>query len=205
MISGATPRTLARTESDRSRCRSEFRSAGRLALGFRADGEDAALSGRRRRARARRLWRVRRRFEFDDRVEHVDADFFHRRPRPTRRRPRRPTAPRPQSGAVELYFTRGEQFAPVERDEIPAGDNGARLAAEALFAGPSAAEAKGAKGARTTIPEGTELEDFEVNDGVATVTASAEFLDGIPAAAAATATTPTSRRSTRGSASSRTR
>ncbi len=78
-----------------------------------------------------------------------------------------------------LYFTAGEQFRKVER-EIPEGDGRLDAVTEALLAGPPD-EGK----VETQIPADVAVEGVGVaEDGTATVEVSAEFLDGIPAAAA---------------------
>jgi lipoprotein-anchoring transpeptidase ErfK/SrfK len=81
---------------------------------------------------------------------------------------------------VKLYFTAGEQFETVERDQ--ARVSGPEPAVEELLQGPTPAEENGEVAAETQIPEGTELEGVEVaDDGTAVVKVTPEFLDGIPA------------------------
>lgn len=78
-----------------------------------------------------------------------------------------------------LYFTAGEQFRKLER-QIPEGDRQLDAATEALLAGPPD-DGK----VETQIPPDVAVEGVDVaEDGTATVEVSAEFLDGIPAAAA---------------------
>jgi lipoprotein-anchoring transpeptidase ErfK/SrfK len=109
-------------------------------------------------------------------------------PEPTTTTEAEPTtteAPVPPDGEQEgggvgtpLYFTRGEQFRKV-KSVLPPGSDPVEVAAEALIDGPQ----KGVE-AETQIPAGVRLKDVSVDDGTATVEVSAEFLDGIPAAAA---------------------
>jgi lipoprotein-anchoring transpeptidase ErfK/SrfK len=79
---------------------------------------------------------------------------------------------------AQLYFTRGEQFRKLDYG-VPAGGAGVAAAAAALFDGPA-----GDEPAETQIPGDAELEGVSVKGDTATVEVSAEFLDGIPAAAA---------------------
>lgn len=86
----------------------------------------------------------------------------------------------PPSGAVQLYFTAGEQFEKVDRR---IADSGNRLEAttEALIDGPTAADATKGVEPQTAIPAGTALEAVELGgDGTATVSVSADFMEGIP-------------------------
>lgn len=87
-------------------------------------------------------------------------------------------AEKPDGDETELYFTEGEQFRKLER-ELPAGDRQLDAATEALLAGPPD-EGK----VETQIPADVTVEGVSLaDDGTATVDLSAEFLDGIPAAA----------------------
>lgn len=82
--------------------------------------------------------------------------------------------------AVELYFTAGEQFHPVER-ELPDSGPTIEQAAEALVAGPTEREQRKQVEAQTQIPDGVEVRDVTVSeDGTATVAVSREFLTGVP-------------------------
>lgn len=74
-----------------------------------------------------------------------------------------------------VFFSRGGRVATAGRSVEPPAV--ARGAVEALLAGPDDFEA--AVGLVDTIPEGTELRDLAVADGVATVDLSGAFLDQI--------------------------
>jgi len=77
---------------------------------------------------------------------------------------------------VQLYFTGGEQFHPVQRDVVSTGS--VEAAASKLIEGPTPDEAE--EGARTQIPAGTQLERLDVEGGVAVVGVSEDFLEGVP-------------------------
>ncbi len=86
----------------------------------------------------------------------------------------------PDDGAVELYFTSGEQFDRV-KTELPEGGSEVEQAARALVAGPGKRDAE----AQTQIPDGVAVEDVSVSDdGTALVEVSPNFLKGVPAQAA---------------------
>lgn len=100
---------------------------------------------------------------------------------------------------VKLFFTSGEQFAPVERElpdggaetpeageEAPAGAPVPELepAIRALVEGPTGAERRGAVEAQTQIPEGTGVKRVSLDGDEAVVELSGEFLDGVPGAPA---------------------
>ncbi len=76
---------------------------------------------------------------------------------------------------VEIYFTAGEQFLPVER-ELP--DSGRRLPAalNQLLAGPTDAERK--RGLGTAIPSGTKVlsESFDASTGIASIRFNSRFI-----------------------------
>lgn len=91
----------------------------------------------------------------------------------------------PNPAATELYFTSGEQFRAVERN-LPRDGSELRSAAEAVIAGPTAAERSAKVEAQTAIPSETEVEDVTLGaDGVAVVDVSPEFTAGIPASPSA--------------------
>jgi lipoprotein-anchoring transpeptidase ErfK/SrfK len=83
---------------------------------------------------------------------------------------------------VKLYFTSGEQFNPVERDVSPEPSN-IKPTVKALLDGPTPQDAKAEKtDPATTIPEGTRLEEVDVDrKGTAVVKVSDEFMKGVPA------------------------
>jgi peptidoglycan hydrolase-like protein with peptidoglycan-binding domain len=89
--------------------------------------------------------------------------------------------PTTSAHSAQLYFTVGEQFQKVDR-KIAAGGDELQATTEALIEGPIAADAqKGAK-PQTAIPQKTTLDDVSLADnGTATVSVSADFMDGIPA------------------------
>ena len=105
--------------------------------------------------------------------------------------------------SVDLYFTSGEQFHKVTR-ELAAEGSEVEMATEALLAGPTEAERTAKVPAQTTIPDGVELVDASLDDGVAHVGLSERFLAGVPGIPA-TGPASSRRRSTRGSVSSPTR
>jgi lipoprotein-anchoring transpeptidase ErfK/SrfK len=82
--------------------------------------------------------------------------------------------------SVDLYFTSGEQFHKVTR-ELPAEGSQVETATEALLAGPTEAERTAKVPAQTTIPDGVELVDASLDDGLARVGLSERFLAGVPA------------------------
>lgn len=84
-------------------------------------------------------------------------------------------ATEPAQAALGVYLVRDEQVSPVRR-HVPHTAGVARAALEQLLAGPSAAEADAGYG--TLVPDGTELLDVAVADGVATVDLSQEFTSG---------------------------
>ena len=144
-------------------------------------------------ARARRLWAGGSLVAILALAGCGGGDGRDARPPPPRPRPRQSTTtqsaepPSEQHGRwaeaserePQLYFTAGEQFRKVE----PSSRRAARqldAATEALVAGPP----DGGE-AETQIPGGRRGRGVDVaEDGTATVEVSAEFLDGIPAAAA---------------------
>jgi hypothetical protein len=75
--------------------------------------------------------------------------------------------------AVDVFFTRGEQLAPVQRDRT-----GAPLtsALNALLAGPTPAEVRA--GVRTNVPTGTRLRGVAVRDRIAYVDLTRQFESG---------------------------
>ena len=81
--------------------------------------------------------------------------------------------------SVDLYFTSGEQFHKVTR-ELAAEGSEVEMATEALLAGPTEAERTAKVPAQTTIPDGVELLDASLDDGVAHVGLSERFLAGVP-------------------------
>jgi germination protein M len=84
--------------------------------------------------------------------------------------------PEPEQPAeLTIYLVRGESLGVAVR-EVPETEGVARAALEELLAGPSAREAEAGLG--TEIPEGTELNDVFIDDGVATVDLSPEFESG---------------------------
>ena len=113
-----------------------------------------------------------------------------REPEPRRSRPPRRRPSLSETVALEVWFARdagtltGEGGTEIElgpllfstprtAESTPAV---ARAALEALLAGPSDVEA--AAGVSTAIPEGTQLLDVSIEDGVATVDLSSEFESG---------------------------
>jgi lipoprotein-anchoring transpeptidase ErfK/SrfK len=78
------------------------------------------------------------------------------------------TPPRPTASttAVEVFFVKGEQFAPRARTSAVARSPAA-FAVEALLAGPTSAERRA--GVETTIPAGTRLVSLSVRGDTATV------------------------------------
>jgi len=80
-----------------------------------------------------------------------------------------------QTTEFTIYLVRGETLGVAVR-EVPETEGVARAAMEELLAGPSAPEAEAGLG--TEIPEGTELNDVSIDDGVATVDLSPEFESG---------------------------
>jgi hypothetical protein len=85
-----------------------------------------------------------------------------------------PTSEPAEQVEVRAFFLRDEVVGPVARSaETPAV---ARGAMQALLAGPTGQEAD--LGFSTTIPQGTELLDVAVADGIATVDLSEEFGGG---------------------------
>lgn len=87
---------------------------------------------------------------------------------------------------VKLFFTAGEQFRPVEHEVDGTGSTPLQ-ATQALLEGPKKIKPAAAAEdeVETLIPEGTRVENLEVDDsGEATVDLSREFLDDIPAKAA---------------------
>lgn len=99
------------------------------------------------------------------------------------------TAPGPDAetaatdGEVQVFFTTGEQFAPVDRT-LPGPGGSPEPAVRALLRGPTAAEAKGADEAQSAIPAGTGLQSLEVTpSGTAVVRLDPKFTAGVPLAA----------------------
>ncbi len=85
------------------------------------------------------------------------------------------TEPVPKTMALSVYFLRGEKIG-VARRFVPETQAVGRAALEELLAGPTPEEA--AAGLSTGIPEGTELLDLSIADGVATVDLSGAYDDG---------------------------
>lgn len=81
----------------------------------------------------------------------------------------------PSEIELNVYFMRGEGVATVLR-ELPETEAVARAAMEALLKGPSGGEEE--SGLITAIPEGTELLDIAIEDGVAIVDLSGDFESG---------------------------
>jgi hypothetical protein len=77
--------------------------------------------------------------------------------------------------ALSVYFLRGEKIG-VARRFVPETQAVGRAAMEELLAGPTAEET--AAGLITVIPEGTELLDLSIENGVATVDLSGAYDDG---------------------------
>jgi lipoprotein-anchoring transpeptidase ErfK/SrfK len=93
-----------------------------------------------------------------------------------------PQAPRSPESA-QLWFTTGEQFHQVER-RLPKNGSQLAAAAEALVAGPTRDDRRGAAGAQTQIPAGAEVRGVSLGaGGTAVVRLSAEFMNGIPSQA----------------------
>jgi peptidoglycan hydrolase-like protein with peptidoglycan-binding domain len=82
-------------------------------------------------------------------------------------------------GSPSLYFTAGEQFRKVDAG-LPPGSSQLDDAVKALLSGPP----KDAK-AETAIPDDVSVDGVESQNGVATVSLSGNFLDGVPADPAA--------------------
>ncbi|MCU0308371.1 MAG: GerMN domain-containing protein, partial [Thermoleophilia bacterium] len=80
-----------------------------------------------------------------------------------------------QAATVQVYFTRGEQLAPVSRT-VPAGVAPARFATTQLLAGPSVLER--AVNVRTLVPTGVTLRRLTIAGGVAEVVLSDRFTQG---------------------------
>jgi germination protein M len=94
------------------------------------------------------------------------------------------TQPPPETGtattaeataSIVVYFTRGEQVAPVHR-EVPQTAAVGTAAVTALLDGPTAAERE--FDVASNVPEGARLLGLEVADGTATVDLSREFESG---------------------------
>ncbi len=93
------------------------------------------------------------------------------------------TGAQPGDRSVDVYFTAGEQFQPVERD-LPGPAGSPAPALKALLAGPSSQEAKGSDDTRSAIPGGTSLQGLRVTPtGKAVVKVTPRFTAGIPARA----------------------
>ena len=91
--------------------------------------------------------------------------------------------PDPDPGEVDLYFTSGEQFEPVERPEPKAGGEDAELEAvtEELVEGPTAAESDRKVEVQTAIPPETEVRSVRLaDDGTAEVQLTSAFMRGVP-------------------------
>lgn len=85
---------------------------------------------------------------------------------------------------VELYFTSGEQFEPVERPEPQTPGKEAELEAvtEELVEGPTQAESDRKVEVQTAIPADTEVRSVRLaGDGTAEVQLTSAFLRGVPA------------------------
>lgn len=103
-------------------------------------------------------------------------------PRTTTAVEKRSSAPAaPADDRVELYFTSGEQFRKVEREIEGEGEQELVAVAEELVEGPTPRERRAGAEAQTQIPAATEVEGVNLDDGVATVELSEEFIAGIPA------------------------
>ena len=95
--------------------------------------------------------------------------------------------PEPEAGGeeIDLYFTSGEQFETVPREQ-PDTSGGVEPALEAatdeLVAGPTKQEQQARVEVQTQIPAETKVEDVSVDGGgTAEVELSPEFLRGVPA------------------------
>lgn len=76
--------------------------------------------------------------------------------------------PQHRSQTIRVYFVKGEQFAPVEREVAPATPEAvAARAVEWLLAGPNETERR--RGIETTIPAATRLGSLSVHAGTATL------------------------------------
>jgi spore germination protein GerM len=76
---------------------------------------------------------------------------------------------------LSVYFLRGEHIGVAHRT-VPRTTEVGRAALEQLLSGPTEAEA--AAGLGTEIPEGTELLDLAIGDGIATVDLSGAYDEG---------------------------
>lgn len=88
--------------------------------------------------------------------------------------------PDPDPGKVDLYFTSGEQFEPVERPAQKAGDE-IEAVTEELVEGPTGAETAGKVEVQTAIPPETEVRSVRLaGDGTAEVQLTSAFMRGVP-------------------------
>jgi hypothetical protein len=85
------------------------------------------------------------------------------------------TEPPAETLTLSVYFLRGEKIGVAHR-QVPQTQEVARAAMEELLAGPTPEEE--AAGLHSEIPEGTELLDIALADGVATVDLSGPYDDG---------------------------
>ena len=98
--------------------------------------------------------------------------------------------PEPEAGGekIDLYFTSGEQFETVPREQPKSGagiEPALEAATDELVRGPTKAERKARVEVQTQIPDDTRVEKVTVaEDGTADVELSPEFLRGVPAAPA---------------------
>ncbi len=94
----------------------------------------------------------------------------------------------PETLTIDLYFVRvvegQEEVVSVER-EIPYTTATARAAIDALLEGPTAAEQD--EGVTTSIPEGTELQSIEIENGTVRADFSEELDEGTAGSATVTA------------------
>lgn len=89
------------------------------------------------------------------------------------------------SDSVDLYFTTGEQFQPVERP-LPGPEGSPVPAVKALLGGPTDTESGSEAGAQSQIPDGTTLRALEISpSGKAVVRLSPRFTAGISGSAGA--------------------
>jgi lipoprotein-anchoring transpeptidase ErfK/SrfK len=82
---------------------------------------------------------------------------------------------RPAAGTVRIYFTSGEQLAPVVR-RVPSSADPVTAALRWLLAGPTAGERRSALD--SAIPSGTQLRSVTVDDGMATIVLDGRFTTG---------------------------
>ena len=100
-------------------------------------------------------------------------------------------APGVAGSTVQVYFTTGEQLAPVVRSVGSSGDR-VTVAIRALLAGPTAGERR--TSLDTAIPAGAQLRSVSVDDGTASIVLNARFAAAASPGASAGATTDYSAR-----------